>query len=58
MMFDAFPGMTPLVIVGCVTLAGLVGLINGELINRLRHAAADPDFRHAERAAGLHLHAD
>nr|WP_295467027.1 ABC transporter permease [Mesorhizobium sp.] len=36
MMFDAFPGMSLLVIVGCIALAALVGLINGELINRLR----------------------
>ncbi len=36
MLFDAFPGMSPLVIVGCLALAALVGLVNGELINRLR----------------------
>jgi len=36
MMFEAFPSLSPLVIVGCIALAALVGLINGELINRLR----------------------
>jgi ribose/xylose/arabinose/galactoside ABC-type transport system permease subunit len=36
MMFEAFPGMGLLIIVGCLTLAAVVGLINGELINRLK----------------------
>ncbi len=36
MMFEAFPGMSLLVVVGCICLASLIGLINGELINRLK----------------------
>ena len=36
MMFEAFPSLSPLIILGCLLLAALVGLINGELINRLR----------------------
>ncbi|MBS3651725.1 ABC transporter permease [Pseudaminobacter sp. 19-2017] len=36
MMFEAYPGMGFLVVVACLGLAALVGLVNGELINRLR----------------------
>ncbi|MDQ6434820.1 ABC transporter permease [Mesorhizobium sp. LHD-90] len=36
MLFEAFPGMTLAVVAGCLALAALIGLINGELINRLR----------------------
>jgi ribose/xylose/arabinose/galactoside ABC-type transport system permease subunit len=36
MMFEAFPGMSLLVVIGCLMLAALIGLLNGELINRLR----------------------
>lgn len=36
MLFEAYPGMSFLVVVGCLALAALVGLVNGELINRLR----------------------
>jgi ribose/xylose/arabinose/galactoside ABC-type transport system permease subunit len=36
MMFEAFPGMSLAVVIGCLVLAALIGLLNGELINRLR----------------------
>jgi ribose/xylose/arabinose/galactoside ABC-type transport system permease subunit len=36
MLFEAYPGMSLLVALGGVALGGLVGLINGELINRTR----------------------
>lgn len=36
MMFEAFPQFGLLAAGGCLALAALVGLINGELINRLR----------------------
>ncbi|MEW9807099.1 ABC transporter permease [Mesorhizobium marinum] len=36
MMFEAYPGMDAAVILGCLALAALVGLVNGELLNRLK----------------------
>ncbi len=36
MMFERFPDMVPLVVLGCVVLGATVGLVNGELINRLK----------------------
>lgn len=36
MMFEAFPGMTLFVVIGCLMLAAVIGLLNGELVNRLR----------------------
>lgn len=36
MLFEAYPSMTLPVVAGCLGLAALVGLLNGELINRLR----------------------
>jgi len=36
MMFEAFPGYGVAVAAGCLALAAAIGLVNGELINRLR----------------------
>ena len=36
MLFEAFPGMSALVALGCLCLAALIGLLNGELIIRSR----------------------
>lgn len=36
MMFERFPEMSFVVVLGCVALGAAVGLVNGELINRLR----------------------
>lgn len=36
LLYEAFPGFGVAVVAACLTLAALVGLVNGELINRLR----------------------
>lgn len=36
MMFERFPDSVALVVAGCVLLGAAIGLVNGELINRLR----------------------
>lgn len=36
MLFEAFPGMSGLVVAACLGMAALIGLLNGELIVRLR----------------------
>jgi ribose/xylose/arabinose/galactoside ABC-type transport system permease subunit len=34
--FEAYPGWSLLVVAGCLLLGGTVGIVNGELVNRLR----------------------
>lgn len=36
MLFEAYPDATFAVVAGCLALAAFIGLVNGELINRLR----------------------
>jgi ribose/xylose/arabinose/galactoside ABC-type transport system permease subunit len=36
MMFERFPDMSAAVVLGCLAIGAAVGLLNGELINRLR----------------------
>jgi ribose/xylose/arabinose/galactoside ABC-type transport system permease subunit len=36
MAFEAFPGWSAAIILGCLAFALLVGLVNGELVNRLK----------------------